>query len=288
MLATAVIVFREVLEAALVIAVVLGASRGIAKRGWWVLAGIILGALGAGIVAVFAGAIAETFSGSGQAILDAVILLLAVLMLGWHNIWMSGHGRKLAGEIKKIGAEVQAGNKTLAALLVICFTAVMREGSEVVLFLFAIVASGGHEYGMVIGGFAGLAAGIAVGTLLYRSLLFIPIRYFFTVTGWLILLLTAGLAAQAAGFLNQAGLLPALGTSLWNTSGILSQQSMFGELMHILVGYIARPSGIELVFYFSTLITIFVLMQIVKRKHHAPQTARPRVPIPTKTSPTNP
>ncbi|MGH8282424.1 MAG: FTR1 family iron permease [Gammaproteobacteria bacterium] len=287
MLATAIIVFREVLEAALVIAVVLGASRGIAKRSWWVLGGIILGALGAGVVAAFAGAIAETFSGSGQAILDAVILLLAVLMLAWHNVWMSGHGRKLAGEIKKIGAEVQAGNKTLAALLVICFTAVMREGSEVVLFLFAIVASGGQEHGMIIGGFAGLTAGVAVGALLYRSLLFIPIRYFFTVTGWLILLLTSGLAAQAAGFLTQAGLLPALGTGLWNTSPILSQQSMLGELLHILVGYIARPSGIELLFYGVTLVTIFVLMQIVRRKQHAPQPVRQRGPVQVETSTPN-
>ena len=153
MLATAIIVFREVLEAALVIAVVLGASRGIVHRGWWVLGGVVLGTLGAGVVALFAGAIAEAFSGTGQALLDAVILLIAVVMLAWHNIWMSSHGRKLAGEIKAVGAAVQAGNKTLAALLVVCFTAVMREGSEVVLFLWAIAASGGHEFGMSIGGF---------------------------------------------------------------------------------------------------------------------------------------
>ncbi|MGH8402286.1 MAG: FTR1 family iron permease [Gammaproteobacteria bacterium] len=288
MLATGIIVFREVLEAALVIAIVLGASRSVARRGWWVLGGIALGVLGAGCVALFATGIAEAFSGTGQALLDAVILLIAVLMLGWHNIWMSGHGRKLAGEIKEVGAAVQAGNKTLMALLVICFTAVMREGSEVVLFLWAIAASGGHGFGMTVGGFAGLAAGALVGALLYRSLLFIPIRYFFTVTGWLILLLTAGLASQAAGFLNQAGLLPALGNGLWNTSHILSQQSIFGQLLHILVGYIARPSGIELVFYVVTLVTIFVLMQLVKRKHHAPQTARQRVSIRAKTSTTNP
>ncbi|HKT32876.1 MAG TPA: FTR1 family protein [Gammaproteobacteria bacterium] len=271
MLATAVIVFREVLEAALVIAIVLGASRGVAGRGRWVLGGIVLGALGAGLVALFADVIAQSFTGNGQSLLDAAILLLAVLMLGWHNVWMSGHGRKLGSEIKEVGAAVQAGKKTLAALLLICFTAVMREGSEVVLFLWAIAASGGREFGMTVGGFAGLAVGIAVGALLYRSLLFIPIRYFFTVTGWLLLLLTAGLAAQAAGFLNQAGLLPALGTSLWNTSHILSQQSMFGELLHILVGYIARPSGIELLFYAVTLVTIFALMRLVRWR-----AARPR------------
>ncbi|MBU6509233.1 MAG: FTR1 family protein [Gammaproteobacteria bacterium] len=273
MLATAIIVFREVLEAALVIAIVLGASRGVAGRGRWVLGGIILGALGAALVALFADAIAQAFTGNGQSLLNAVILLLAVLMLGWHNVWMSSHGRKLASDIKQVGAAVQAGKQTLAALLVVCFTAVLREGSEVVLFLWAIAASGGQEYGMIIGGFAGLAVGVAVGALLYRSLLFIPIRHFFTVTGWLLLLLTAGLAAQAAGFLNQAGLLPTLGSSLWNTSQILSQQSLLGELLHILVGYIARPSGIELLFYGVTLVTIFTLMRLVRWHVNRPRTA---------------
>lgn len=287
MLATAIIVFREVLEAALVIAIVLGASRGVAGRGRWILGGILLGTLGAAIVALFAGAIAEAFSGTGQALLNSVILLIAVVMLAWHNIWMSSHGRKLAGEIKAVGAAVQTGTKTLAALLIVCFAAVMREGSEVVLFLWAIAASGGHEFGMSIGGFAGLIAGILVGGLLYRSLLFIPIRYFFTVTGWLILLLTAGLAAQAAGFLNQAGLLPALGNSLWNTSHILSQNSILGQLLHILVGYIARPSGIELMFYGVTLVTILLLMRVVQHKHSLPPTGS-ALPIDTGINITNP
>ncbi|HEX5339683.1 MAG TPA: FTR1 family protein [Gammaproteobacteria bacterium] len=284
MLATAVIVFREVLEAALIIAVVLGASRGIARRGWWVTGGIGLGVLGASILAVFASGIAEAFSGTGQALLNAVILLVAVVMLAWHNIWMSGHGRKMASDIKEVGAAVQAGNKTLAALLIITFTAVIREGSEVVLFVWAIAASGGQGGSMGIGGIAGLVAGTLVGALLYRSLLFIPIRYFFSVTGWLILLLTAGLAAQAAGFLNQAGLLPALGNSLWNTSAILSENSMLGRLLHILVGYIARPSGIELVFYVTTLVTIFVLMRIVGKRVHRSHPQRKKTGTHTETS----
>ncbi len=275
MLATALIVFREVLEAALVIAIVLGASRGISRRGWWVSAGIAMGVFGAGLVALFADVIAEAFSGTGQALLDAAILLTAVVMLAWHNIWMSGHGRKLAGEIKEVGAAVQAGTKNLAALLVITFTAVLREGSEIVLFLWAIAASGGHEFGMTLGGFTGLAAGMLVGVLLYRSLLFIPIRHFFSVTGWLILLLTAGLAAQAAGFLNQAGLLPVLGSNLWDTSAILSQSGILGQLLHILVGYTARPSGIEILFYGVTLVAIFTLMRINGRRVHSMQQRQP-------------
>jgi high-affinity iron transporter len=261
MLATAIIMFREVLEAALIIAIVFGTSRGIAGRGRWVAAGIGLGLLGASIVAIMADVASSVFSGNGQAVLNAVILLSAVAMLTWHNVWMSAHGRQLSSEVKAVGLDVQSGQRPLTALLVITLAAVMREGSEAVLFLWAIATSGEQSPNMVLGGLGGVAAGIMVGLLLYLGLLRIPVRHFFSITSWLILLLASGLAAQAAGFLNQIGLLPSLGNGVWNTSSILSQSSIVGQLLHILVGYIARPSGIEVVFYVGTFLTILILMR---------------------------
>ncbi len=261
MLATAVIMFREVLEASLIIAIVLGASRGISGRGRWVATGIGLGLIGSSIVAIVANVAASVFSGNGQAILNAVILLSAVAMLTWHNVWMSAHSRQLSSEVKAVGSDVQSGQRPLTALLVITLVAVMREGSEAVLFLWAIAAGGEQSLNMVLGGLGGVVAGILVGLLLYLGLLRIPVRHFFSFTSWLILLLASGLAAQAAGFLNQIGVLPSLGNGVWNTSTILSQSSMVGQLLHILVGYIARPSGIEVVFYVGTFLTILILMR---------------------------
>lgn len=265
MLATAIIMFREVLEAALIVAIVLGASRGIAGRERWVAGGVLLGLLGAGGVALLANVASAEFSGNGQAILNAVILLGAVAMLTWHNVWMSSHGRQLAASIGAVGSAVQDGSRPLLALLVVTLAAVMREGSEAVLFLWAIAADGEQGARMVLGGLGGVVAGVLVGLLLYLGLLRIPVGHFFSVTRWLILLLAAGLAAQAAGFLNQAGVLPALGDGLWDTSRILNQGSIVGQLLHILVGYIARPSGIEIVFYVGTLLTMLTLMRPAKR-----------------------
>ncbi len=262
MLATAVIMFREVLEASLIIAIVLGASRGINNRGRWVASGVALGLLGASIVAMLANVASSEFSGNGQALLNAVILLSAVAMLTWHNVWMSAHGKQLSSEVKAVGSDVHSGQRPMAALLIITLVAVMREGSEAVLFLWAIATSGEQSINMVMGGLGGVVVGILVGLLLYLGLLRIPTRHFFSVTSWLILLLAAGLAAQAAGFLNQVGLLPALGYGLWNTSGILNQNSLLGQFLHILIGYIARPSGIQVVFYVITLLGIFLLMRI--------------------------
>jgi high-affinity iron transporter len=260
MLATAIILFREVLEAALIIAIVLGASRGIHQRGRWVLAGVGAGLVGASLVALLATMASEYFSGDGQALLNASILLAAVVMLTWHNVWMAAHARELRAELTAVGSDVQAGSKPLMALTVITALAVMREGSETVLFVWAIAAGGGEVVEMTVGAAVGVAAGVLAGSLLYLGLLRIPVRHFFSVTSWMILFLAAGLSAQAAGFLNQAGLLPALGNSIWNTSHWLDQNSVLGQLLHILVGYIATPSGIQVLFYLGTLALILALM----------------------------
>jgi len=262
MLGTTVIVFREVLEAALIVAIVMGASRGVAMRGRWVGGGIALGVLGAVIVAFFAGAISDAVEGRGQEILNASILLGAVAMLAWHNVWMSAHGRKLAGEMARLGHDVGVGVRPLSAMLVVTALAVLREGSETVLFLYGLGASGTNPAAMLAGGFAGLAGGVLVGVLLYLGLLRVPLRHFFSVTSWIVLLLAAGLAANAAGYLSQAGLLPTLTPEVWDTSAILSQDGMLGQLLHILIGYNDRPSGIQLVFYVVTLIAILAGMRL--------------------------
>jgi len=263
MLGSAVIVFREVLEAALIIALVLGATRGVAGRGRWIGGGVVAGILGATVVAAFAGAISDALDGRGQEIFNAAILLSAVAMLAWHNAWMASHGKALVQEMRRVGQDVSIGARPLTALGIVCAVAVLREGSETVLFLYSLAASGSSWSATALGGAMGLAGGAAVGLLLYRGLLAIPVRHFFTVVSWMVVLLASGLAATAAGFLNQAGLLPSFGMEMWNSSAILAQDSWLGMLLHILVGYADRPMGIQLVFYGVTLATIVVLMRLL-------------------------
>jgi high-affinity iron transporter len=265
MLGSALIVFRETLEAALIVAIVLGATRGVAGRGRWVGMGILGGVAGALVVAAFAGAIAESVEGRGQALLNAGILIAAVCMLAWHNTWMSAHGREISARMKQVGRDVSVGAKPLSALALVTLFAVLREGSETVLFLYGLASSGAGAASLLGGGALGLLAGIGLGTVLYRGLLIIPTGQFLNVVGWLVLLLAAGLAANAAMFLNQAGLVPALVPQVWNTSWLLAQQSWLGTLLHILVGYSDRPSGIELLFYLVTLAAILGLMRTVGR-----------------------
>ena len=116
MLAAAIIVFREVIEAGLIVGIVLAATRGVQSRTVYVLGGIAAGIFGASLLAVFAGTLSNALEGVGQEVFNASILGVAVIMLGWHNVWMAQHGRELAAELAAAGRAVVAGSKTLTAL----------------------------------------------------------------------------------------------------------------------------------------------------------------------------
>lgn len=271
MLATALIVFREVLEAALIVGIVLAASRGIAYRGAWVSGGIAAGAIGALFVAAGAGTIQAAAAGMGQEVFNAAVLLAAVAMLGWHNIWMTTHGREMATAANRLGSAVREGARPLWALALAVGLAVLREGSEIVLFLYGIAATAdGGAPAMALGGTLGLAAGAACGTALYLGLISIPLRHLFRVTGWMILLLAAGMASQAAAFLVQADLLPPLAAEMWDTSFLLTDYSVVGSILHTLIGYTAQPTGIQVVFYVGTLLVIGGLMRLTQKTPSSP------------------
>ena len=280
MLATLLIVFREVIEAGLIVGIVLAATKGVPQRNLWVGYGVVAGVAGACLVAAFASEIGELFQGSGQELFNAGILLLAVSMLTWHNVWMASHGRAMAQEMRQVGAAVVAGRRPLAALSVVCGVAVLREGSEVVLFLYGIAVSGGTSAaGMMAGGVLGLFAGGGVSALMYFGLLTIPAQYLFSVTSGLITLLAAGLAAQAVAFLQQGGYVEFLTSTVWDTSWLLSDNSVLGRLLHTLVGYTDRPSGAQLLVYLVT-ITVIVGLTRLKRPLVVPTKQSSRYPIP--------
>lgn len=274
MLAAAILIFREVLEAALVIGIVCAATRGLPGRGRWVIAGVLCGVLGAIVVALGAGRIAESASGMGQELFNAGVLLAAVAMLAWHAIWMSRHGRELAAQMRSVGGAVNAGQRPPTALLVVVALAVLREGSEVVLFLYGLAAGGEGAPALVAGSLLGLAGGITLGAALYLGLLRIPMRHFFTATNWMLLLLAAGMASQGARFLIHADVLPALGNRLWDTSALLSDHSLLGQALHALVGYDARPSGMQLLVYLITGTLIALGMKIWGSSKATTQEAR--------------
>jgi high-affinity iron transporter len=275
MLATLILVFREVMEAGLIVGIVLAAARGAAGRAQWVSAGVAGGVIGSAIVALFASAISNAFAGSGQELLNAAILGLAVLMLAWHNIWMASHGRELARDMKAVGVAVIEGARPLTTLAVVVGVAVLREGSELVLFLYGVAASGGtSQTAMLIGSALGLAAGIGLTAATYAGLTAIPAHRLFAVTGGIITLVAAGLAAQAVGYLQAAGWLNSWTAPLWDTSGVLSQSgSTLGRALHTIVGYMDQPNAAELVAYIVVVAAMLGARRWVDSRRTTPATA---------------
>ena len=269
MFAVALIVLRETLEAALIVSIVLAASIGIPGRTRWVAGGVATGVAGSLLVALFAAGIAEAFSGNGQELLNAGVLALAVCMLAWHNIWMASHAKELLRNANAVGRDVASGGRPMIALALITGAAVLREGSETVLFLFGVAASSSEGPGaLLLGGGLGLLGGAALGATLYYGLLRIPVGRLFAVMSLLVLFLAAGLAAQSVSFLVQADLLPPLGDGLWDTSFLLTENSIAGKILHTLIGYVARPTGIQLVAWIATFIGIALPSWLIANRRH--------------------
>lgn len=264
MLGSLIIVFREVLEAGLIVGIVLAATEGVRGRAAFIAGGIAAGVAGAALLAAFAGALSGAFSGNGQEVFTASILLAAAAMLGWHQLWMASHGRQLAGEMKAVGRDVALGRRSLTAMGVVVAVAVLREGAEVVLFLYGIAVAGHDGWpALLAGGALGVALGAAVSFLLYRGLVAIPLSRLFAVTGWLIALLAAGMAGQAAAVLAGADLIPAWGYQVWDTSWLLPEDGLAGRALHALVGYSDRPMGVQIATWLAVLVVLLAGPRVV-------------------------
>jgi len=275
MLAALLVVFREVLEAGIVIGVVMAASEGIRGRGLWISAGVLGGVLGSAVLAVFAEGISNLFDGSGQELLNATILAVAVVMLVWTVVWMASHGREMVVQMRTLGKDVKNGAKPLTALAIVVGMAVLREGVEVVLFVYGIMSSGMEQVpDVALGGVLGVLAGAAVAFVLYRGLVAVPLKHLFKVTAFIITLLAAGLAAQVVGILQDAGFIQSLADPVWDSSWLLADDGALGRVLRTLVGYRAQPTGMQVIAYISTVTLIVFLSALVNRT-----IAKPKVPV---------
>ncbi|WP_315781181.1 MULTISPECIES: FTR1 family protein [unclassified Bradyrhizobium] len=263
MLAALIIVFREVFEAGLIVGIVLAVTNGVSHRLRWIGGGLLAGLAGACVVAAFAGALTQLFEGMGQEIFNAAILATAVIMLTWHNVWMARHGRELASELRSMGRAVSDGSKPLIALAIVIAIAVLREGSEVALFLYGVAASGDGSAGALLGGgLLGLLLGITVGLATYFGLMRIPPRALFKTTTVLITLLSAGMAAQAVVFLARANWLTSLDRVVWDSSALLPERGVAGRTLKALIGYTDQPTAMQLMVYVGVILATIGLMRL--------------------------
>ncbi len=263
MLQIAIVVFREILEISLILGILTAATKEIPGRTKWIASGLTLGIAASLLLAFFTDKISESLDGMGQEFFNGLILISASVMIGWTVLWMQKHARSISGELKRLSNSVREGKKPLYILLVVVFLSVLRESAEVVLFTYSYYVSGTEISGIISGLIAGLILGSTVGFALYLGILKAFGKYFFIVTTWLLIFLSAGIASQGIGFWINAQITPTLGE--FDFSMILSQQSFIGKFLHIFFGYIDQPAGAQLLTYFVTLVALIIGLKIAKK-----------------------
>ncbi|HID35797.1 MAG TPA: iron permease [Ghiorsea sp.] len=265
MLSALIIVFREVLEMSIVLGMLFAATKGVAGAKRSILTGAGLGLLGAFVFAIFMEEVENAMDGAGEFVFNAIVLGIASVLLAWTVVWMSKHGREMSQRIKQVGESVADGSTPMIGLMLISLAAVMREGGEAVFFLFGVMQVEGDPQAMLWGGLLGLLAGGALGLILYQGLIRIPMKHVFSVMGALLILLAAGMASQAANNLVLVDMIPPIIDTLWDSSFILSDESLVGEIMHVMVGYDSQPSGMQMMVFVATL---GVVTWLYKRAQH--------------------
>lgn len=265
MLQIIIVVFREILEISLIVGILTAVTKNIPGRTKWIASGLLIGLTGSAALAFFTDKISETFDGLGQEIFNGIILATAAIMISWTVIWMQKHAKSISGELKHLSKSIKDGKAPLYSLLFVVLFSTLREGAEVVLFAYSSYISGVAIDQIFLGLFIGLSLGISFGFALYFGMLKIFGKYFFMVTTWILIFLASGIMAQAFGFWINADLLPALGNPLWDTSEILSQTSIFGKFLHIFLGYIDRPAGLQLIAYLVNLSVLATALKFAKK-----------------------
>ena len=240
-----IIILREVLEASLIISVFLALSQLLNRNIWWILLALGVGFVGAFIYAQNLATVSMAFEGTGQELLNAglhgvIFLALLVFMCTaphqHHPRW-----RWL----------------NMLTILIAVITATIREGAEIILYIGGFMGIPDLLSPVLIGSAVGAGIGLSVGVFFYYLLVNVRTNYGIWL-GYLILLLVGGsMVAQAVEFMIQANYLEA-GPPLWDSSSIISERSISGQLLYALIGYEATPAPLQAAAYFISIVTLII------------------------------
>jgi len=261
MVAAVLLAFREGLEAALILGIVLGVLRRVGRREQekmvWLGASLAAVASLAAGLALYAAGI--NFEGKAEEVFEGVAMLLAAGVLTWMIFWMNRQGRAVQTELEQdVRRAATGGGKW--AIFSLAFLAVFREGIELALFLTA-AAFTASATAVVLGGLAGLAGAAVAGWLLFATTTRLNLQTFFRVTSILLIFFAAGLVAHGVHELNEAGVIPAIVENMWNTNPLLDENSGVGQILKALFGYNGNPSLTEVVAYAGYWVVVLLALR---------------------------
>ncbi|WP_367364617.1 FTR1 family protein [Candidatus Tisiphia endosymbiont of Nedyus quadrimaculatus] len=260
----ALVVFRECLEIALLLGVILAVTKQLEKSRIYIIAGVMLGTVSAALFAFFTRSITVAFSGLGDEIFNSGIILLTVGLIGWTIVWMQGYGIKIKQNLNDLSVKISSGDSSYIMLVLIVAATILREGMEIIILVYSIssveiIDSNSYLLGLIIG----MVSGLTLGVIIYLGLIkIVNQQYIFRISSILLMFVASGFAAEAAGILSSSGIITILSDQLWDSSWLISDRSIYGKFLKMITGYIARPNGLQVVFYICTLGLINILIQI--------------------------
>ncbi len=259
----AIVVFRECLEIAFLLGVIMAATRPVQNSKIYIIMGTMIGIVCAAVFALFARSITSSFGEMGDEIFDASIILITSIIISWTVVWMQGYTKKVRKNLSKLSDEIATGVSSKFMLVAVVATAILREAAEIILFVYSISSAdniNSNDY--IIGLGLGAIVGLTVGTIIYKGLIKYAGKYIFKISTILLILIAAGLSGEAAGILTSSGIIEIFNEQLWDTSWLVSNASVTGKTLNIITGYDARPNGLQITFYFATIILTIAMIKL--------------------------
>jgi high-affinity iron transporter len=263
----ATVIFRECLEISLLLAIILAVTKSVDNSRFFVVLGAIIGVILSAFVAMGANFITQYFSYLGDEILDSIIILSTAILINWTVIWMQGYNHKIKNHFSQISKDITAGIASKLTIVLVVASTILREGIEIILFVYSIVSVGKlpvNDY--LIGLFAGMSFGFLSGYVIYKGLIQYAGKYIFQISTILLTFVAAGLAAEGAGILTSCGLVEFGSNILWDSSYFVNNNSMVGKVLKIIIGYDARPNLLQIIFYLASIAMTLLFMQLRRYK----------------------
>jgi high-affinity iron transporter len=263
MLKIAIVVFRECVEIALLLGIIMALTKKISNSRIYITAGVMVGVIGASIFAFFTKYISDSFAGMGDEIFDSIVILITVLLIIWTIVWMKGYNFELKRKLSDLSDNQNNGYKHNLLLVLVVASTILREGSEIILMVYGISSAEKIDIDYYLIGLGiGALSGLIFGSIIYIGLIKFAGKYIFKISSFLLMLIAAGLSCQAAAKLTSTGIISQLSYQLWDSSWLISDASSGGKLLNAVTGYTARPNGMQLVFYISTICIILILTKL--------------------------
>ena len=258
----AIIIFRECLEIALLLGVILASTRHIKDSRLYVIAGSMIGVVLASVFAFFIRALTQSYGTYGDEIFDSCVILLTTVIISWTVVWMQGYTQKIKNNLGKLSEKITTGTASKMLLIAIVAATILREGAEIILLIYGISSAPLPASEYIIGLAIGSISGFVVGVIIYSGLITLAGKYIFRISTILLILIAAGLASEAAGILTSSGVIEVYRETLWDTSWLVDNSSIVGKLLRITIGYDSKPNGMQIIFYFSSIIFTLTMMKI--------------------------